>query len=219
MWCEQQRKRLKTDALYLKIKICGLDCSRNVGTLVVRRSDISELGQEQPSVRSSILHKDKSWQKHCSAQEVILPCKEDLHVFLSCSIIVRLYSAWQSKLRLKTSQPPWLPRVNLTHTHIHTLNPLSLSPPTDCTIHHLPMNLSSSTSTLHFCASLSVTLQLPSISSHPSLLCQVSTVLTYTEICSVFLNFFYSLSLNRDTDSWQINQYTDVDVDLFFCPF
>lgn len=94
---------------------------------------------------------------------------------------------WQS-VQTETFQPPWLPPVNLTHTHTHTNSPYFLSPPlpTDCTIHYLPMNLSSSTSTLHFCASLSVTLLLPSISSHPSLLCQVSGVLTYTEMCGGF---------------------------------
>lgn len=116
-----------------------------------------------------------------------------IHMFfqvavLGCIILwyILLVSPNQDlRLLSLTGYPP----VQLTRTNTHTLNPLScsLSPPTDCTIHHLPMNLSSSTSTLHFCASLSVTLLLPSISSHPSLLCQVSRVLTYTETCSCFL--------------------------------
>lgn len=75
-----------------------------------------------------------------------------------------------------------------THIHTNTHSTHFLSPhPRAYTIHHLPMNLPPSTSTLHFCASLSVTLLLPSISSLPSLRCQVGWVLSYAQTCRGFL--------------------------------
>lgn len=75
-----------------------------------------------------------------------------------------------------------------THIHTNTHSTHFLPPhPRAYTIHHLPMNLPPSTSTLHFCASLSVTLLLPSISSLPSPRCQVSRVLSYAKTCWGFL--------------------------------
>lgn len=79
-----------------------------------------------------------------------------------------------------------LPKLN-THTHTQRLTHAFPLPANGL---HYPSssheNHSSSTGTLHSCPSLSVTLLLPSISPHPSLLRQVSSVLAYTQTSSSF---------------------------------